>query len=59
MTQDAKKYLDYEGLIKVFDLIKKELNGKSLPFWVGTQEEFDAIETKENGIFYCIEENNE
>lgn len=41
-------------LINPKDYIIEKNDGMKLKFWCGTKEEYDAIETKDNTVFYIV-----
>lgn len=52
---NLSKFVDGYGIQKLIRLIQTELN--TFPtFWIGTQDEYDQIATKDEGTLYFIKE---
>ena len=52
---NLSKFVDGYGIQKLIQLIQTSFN--ALPtFWIGTQDEYDEIETKDENTLYFIKE---
>lgn len=52
---NLSKFVDGYGIQKLIQLIQTNFN--ALPtFWIGTQDEYDAISTKDESTLYFIKE---